>query len=185
MALYRESTLVRIGTPEAVLLWSGPGDLEVPADDVVPEDTIALGGIDLISVPDFQQLINGVAQRLDVTLSGVSMRTIAIAKGEAGDVPGASVDIGTIRFDPDWQQVGIVTWEFHGEARGLSVGSRDSNGERQRSITLTISAGDTTRSRAPMAFFTDADQRRRSDDDAIFDHVAAINLGTSRRWGPK
>jgi hypothetical protein len=38
---------------------------------------------------------------------------------------------------------------------------------------------------APMAFFTDADQKKRSSTDTIFDHVAAINAGTSRRFGPK
>lgn len=184
MAAYRESLVFRIGTPDAALFWSGHTDLFLPADDVLPEDAIALGGGDLISIPDLDQLINGVAQRLEITLSGVSERTVALAQEVAPDVPGASVDIGMVRFGADWQPTG-VTWEWSGEARGLGVGSQPSDKGRTRTLTLTIAAGDTTRSRAPIAYFTDPDQRRRSSDDAVFDHVAGISQGTSRRWGPK
>ncbi len=184
MALYREVYLFRISTDPAVLLWSGFGDLLVPSDDIVPEDAIALGGGELVNVPDFEQLINGLAERAEFTLSGVSEQTIAFAKEEAADVAGARVDIGRMDLGPDWQQAGDVEWEWSGEARSLSVGSQGTGEGRNRTITLTVSAGDTTRSRAPLSFFTDADQRRRSADDAVFSHVAAINSGTTRRWGP-
>lgn len=185
MALYRESLIFRIGTPDPAMFWSGHTDLLVPEDDILPDDEIALGAGELADIPDLDQLINGVAQRLDITLSGVSARVIALAQEAASDVPGAPVNIGTLRFGEDWQPSGGVAWEWAGEARRLSVGSRDTENGRTRALTLTVAAGDTTRSRSPLAFFTDSDQRRRSSDDAIFSHVAAINSGTSRRWGPK
>lgn len=184
MALYREAYIFRIATDPPVLFWTGFGDLAVPADAVVPDDAIALGAGQLISVPDLEQLINGIAQRLDFTFSGVSEQTIAFAHEEAADVAGARVDIGRMDQGPDWQQLAPVEWEWTGEARSLTVGSQSTDEGRSRSITLTVAAGDTTRSRAPLAFFTDSDQRRRSSDDAIFSHVAGINSGTSRRWGP-
>ena len=167
------------------MFWSGHGDLLVPADIVVPEPSIALGGGDLLNIPDLEQLINGVAQRVEFMLSGVSVRTVAFATEEAPGVPGARVDIGRMDFGPDWQQIAPVEWEFSGEARKLSVDSQGSDGGRTRTLTLTVAAGDTLRSRAPVAFFTDADQRRRSPTDSFFSHVAGINQGTSRRWGPK
>lgn len=186
MALYREGYIFRIDTPEPALFWSGHTDLLVPADSVLPTVSIAIGGGELVSAPDLEMLLNGVAQRADFVLSGVSEQTIAFAQEEAPGVLGAAVNIGTIPMDADWQQAGPVQWEWSGEARGLSVGSQNTDTGRARSITLTVASGDTTRSRAPIAFFTDSDQRRRlgSEDDAIFDHVAGISGGTSRRWGP-
>lgn len=185
MALYRESYVFRIATDDPALFWTGHGDLYLPADDVLPAPTIALGGGQLVSLPELEQLINGVAQRIDVVLSGVNDRTVAFAQEESAQVPGAAVHIGRVNFDEAWQVVGAVEWEWTGEARTLSIGSEDGADGRQRTLTLRVAAGDTKRSRAPLAFFTDADQRRRFADDDFFSHVGAINAGTSRRWGPK
>lgn len=185
MAFYRESTIVYIACDPPAILWSGFGPLPVPADAVIPSPSIALGGAELVSVPDFQQLINGTAERLDFTLSGVSEETVRLALEDAPSVRGARVDIGTVHFDDDWQ-IEAIEWENVFEARSLSI-SRPTmqNGQVTRSITLTIVQGDTTRSRSKNAYFTDADQRRKSPTDAIFSHVAGINAGTSRRFGPK
>ncbi|WP_375194642.1 hypothetical protein [Sphingobium sp.] len=185
MAIYRESIVARIDCDPPALLWSGYGPLPLPADTVIPSPTIALGGAELVSVPDFQQLINGTAERLDFTLSGVSEETMRLALEDAPSVKGARVDIGTVQFDEAWQ-VESVEWEAVFEARSLKISRPTKQGDQvTRSITLTIVQGDTTRARAKNAFFTDADQRRRSPTDAIFSHVAGINAGTSRRFGPK
>jgi hypothetical protein len=82
----RESILIRIASDPPARIWSGIGDLLVPADDVEPEDSIYLGGAVLISAPDFQQLINGTADRLEFTLSGVSSEVVALAMEEAESV---------------------------------------------------------------------------------------------------
>src|SRR5690349_6131520 len=106
MGLYRESYIFRIATDPVAMLWSGYGDLLIPADAVVPEDEIALGGGELVSLPDLEQLINGVAQRVEFTLSGVSARAIRFAQEEADTVPGAAVHVGRMDFGPDWQPLG-------------------------------------------------------------------------------
>jgi hypothetical protein len=185
MALYRESFIFRLETDEPAMLWTGHGDLLLPADGVLDEVTVALGGGDLVNLPDLEQLINGTAQRVEITLSGVSERTAALAAEEAAQVSGAPAYIGRIQFDENWQQVGDVAWEWAGEGRGLIVAGDDGNDGRTRALTLKLGSGDTTRSRAPLAFFTDADQRRDFPTDSFFSHVAGINAGTSRRWGPK
>lgn len=186
MALYREAYIIRIASDPVALFWSGHGDLLVPADIVIgASDAIALGAGELVNIPDFQSLINGIAERLEFTISGVSEQTIRFALEDAPSVAGARVDIGRMDMGEDWQQIAPVEWEAVFEARSLTVESNDGGDGRTRSIKLTVAAGDTARSRAPLAFFTDSDQRRRSPDDAIFDHVAGINSGTSRRFGPK
>jgi hypothetical protein len=184
MALYRESFIFRLETDEPAMFWTGHGDLPLAADDVLSEPAVALGGGDLVNLPDLEQLINGTAQRVEVTLSGVSQRTAVLASEEAPQVNGAPAYIGRVQFDEAWQQQGPVVWEWSGEGRGLTVSGDDGEDGRTRSLTLKLGSGDTTRSRAPLAFFTDADQRRDFPTDTVFSHVAAINAGTSRRWGP-
>lgn len=185
MAIYRESIIVRIDCDPPALLWSGLGLLPVPADAVVLVDTFALGGGELVSIPDFQQLIGGTAERLDFVVSGVDENTVRLALKDAPSVRGARVDVGTVQFDEAWQ-ISSIEWEAVFEARSLSVSRPQSNGNAiTRSITLTIVQGSTTRSRAKLAYFTDADQRRRSATDLVFSHVGGINAGTSRRFGPK
>lgn len=182
MAGYRESYVFRIETDDPATFWSGDGNLFLPADSVLPSDTIIPGAGELVNIPDLETLINGKAQRLDVTLSGVSVDTILLATEEAAQIPGAPVWIGRIEFNQAWQVTG-VEWEWSGEGRSLSVSSQDNAGGRTRSITLAVAAGDTRRRRAPNAFFTDADQRRDFPTDTMFSHVAGISAGTTRRWG--
>ncbi len=184
MPAYRESFVFYIGTDEPGIFWTGHTDLLLAPDDILPAPAIALGGGELVNLPDLEALINGTAQRVEVTVSGVSGETIRFAKQEAAQVPGAPVHIGRVEFDDDWQLAGPVEWEWSGEGQKLTVASDPSDRGRRRTIVLQIAAGATTRSRAPFAFFTDADQRRDFPDDAIFSHVAGINAGTSRRWGP-
>lgn len=181
----RESVLIRIDSDPPARLWSGVGDLIILADDVEPEDSVYLGGANIVSAPDFQQLMNGTADRLDFTLSGVTAEVVALAQEEAESVKGSAMDLGTIRFDDDWQPVGVVTWEARFRCDTLSVSSQSGQDARSRSITLSVGTDDTDRSRAPIALFTDSDQRRRSATDAFFDHVAGITAGTSRRFGPR
>lgn len=181
MALYRESYVVRIASDPPALFWTGLGPLSLAADYVIPEDAIAVGAGELISIPEIEELINGTAQRLEFIMSGVSAHTVRLALEDAPSVEGATVDMGRIEFDQDWQQAGPIEWEYRFEARKLTVARE----EGRRTISLTIVQGDTKRSRVPMAFFTDADQRRRYPTDAIFSNVASISGGISRRWGPK
>jgi hypothetical protein len=184
MPLYRESFVFVMETDDPAIFWTGHTDLLLPDDDVLPAPTIALGSGDLINLPDLEALLNGIAQRVEITLSGVSENSIRFAAEEADQVPGAAVHIGRVEFDEEWQLAGPVTWEWSGVAQKLTLGGEQGSDGRTRSITLRIAAGDTTRARAPYAFFTDADQRRDFPDDAFFSHVAGINAGTSRRFGP-
>lgn len=183
MPVYRESFVFYIETDEPALLWTGHGDLLLPADEVLDAPAIALGGGSIINLPDLQELINGAAQRLEISVSGVDEATLVFALEEAAQIPGAPVWIGRVTFDEDWQQ-GAVEWEWSGEGRGIFVTGEDGEDGRVRTITLKVASGDTTRSRAPFSFFTDSDQRRDFPTDAFFSNVGRINSGTSRRWGP-
>jgi hypothetical protein len=175
---------IRIACDPVARIWSGHGDLIVPADIVEAEPAIYLGGGGLVNAPDFDQLINGTADRLTLTVNGVVPETLALAVEEAASVKGAKVHFVRFEFDDDWQLT-IVAYEAVFRADSLTTESKASDTGRTRSVSLSIGTDYTDRSRAPVAFWTDADQRRRSPTDRFFDHIAGITAGTSRRFGPK
>lgn len=185
MAQVRESYLLKIDTPDPARIWSGVGNLEIPADIVEPAPATYLGAGELVNIPDFQQLINGVAERLEFVVSGVSEETMRFALEEAPDVKNAAIYVGRVDFDENWQQLGDVEWEATFRADCLTVESEARGGRRLRTLKLSVGTDDTGRSYAPAAYFTDADQRLRSPTDLFFNHVAAITGGTSRVFGPK
>lgn len=173
--------LIRIATPDPARLWSGTGDLYVPADGIETSDAARYlgGGAILGGIDEIDQLINGTADRLELSVSGVSLETVRIATDEAPDVKGAALDIGCVEFDALWQLSG-VTWVARYRVDKLSI----QRVEGQRTISLSMGSDDTGRSRSPSAYWTAADQRRLFPDDAFFDFVASLNAGTSRAFGP-
>ena len=172
--------LIRIATDPPARLWSGGGPLYLPADAIETTDAaLYLGGGELLDgMTDVQQLINGTADRIDLSVSGVAAATQKLAVEEADDVKGARVDVGVVVFDDEWQVLS-VTWAARYRADKLSVTRQ----EASRTITLSMGSDDTGRSSAPQAYWTHSDQQRRSPGDMIFDHVSGINGGTSRPFG--
>lgn len=178
----RESFGIRIDSDPVARIWTGFGDLLAPADIVEGAPAIYLGGGELLSAPDFDQPINGTAERIDIQLSGVSSHVIALALEEAASVKGARVHFVRFYFDDGWQ-LEDVEYEAVFRADKLSVSSEESDNGRTRILTLSIATEETNRNRSPQAFFTDQDQRRRSPTDAIFSHVSGITQGVLRRFG--
>lgn len=184
MAEVRESYLIKIDTPEPARVWSGVGPLVIPADIVEAAPATYLGAGELLGVPDFQQLLNGVAERLEISVSGVSDETLRLALEDAPDVANAPMYVGRVDFDANWQIID-VEWEATFRCDCLTVESQAGNGTRIRTLKLSVGTDDTGRSYAPASYFTDADQRLRSATDKIFDHVARISRGTERVFGPR
>lgn len=171
--------LFRIASDPVARVWSGVNSIEVPADIVEAAPAIYFGGGALVNIPDLEQVINGVASRIEVTVSGVDAETLRLAREESASAKGAKVHIGDVYLDDDWQ---VVEVEWIAVLRVDTITT--SHQGTTRSITISISTEDTDRSKAPIAFWSDADQRRRSPTDRFFDHIAGIAAGTSRRFGP-
>lgn len=177
------SPILRIASDPVALVWGGVGWLDLPADIVLPEPARAIGGGQLVQIPDLDLLINGAASRIDVTVSGVSARTIALFQDEQRTLRGALAHVGLIWFDDDWQ-LDVVEWLTVLTVGSSSISSQPSQDGRTRSITISLGSDFTDRNHAGLSLWTDADQRRRSPDDAFFDHVAGITTGTSRQFAP-
>jgi hypothetical protein len=178
----REVFLFRLEANPPYYMWSGVGDLVVQGDVIAPGETLYRGFGVMIDLPAIQQLINGTAGRDDFTISGIDAETLALAGDE--DVRGSTVRIGSLALSSDNQPYGMVEWEYEGLADVIFVESSvDQSGNKLRSVSLSVGSADTGRSRSDLAFFTDAEQRKRSPDDAFFDHVGQISSGVTRRFG--
>lgn len=175
--------LLRIATDPVARVCSGVNPVIIPDDAVESVPAKYLGGGKLLSIPDLEQLINGTASRIDVTVSGVSAATLAIFQGESATLQGSDVHIGFAYQDDAWQ-ITEVEWLAVYICGTPTTTSKQAQGERSRSISISIGTDFTDRSKAPISLFTDADQRRRSSDDAIFDHVSQISAGLSRSFAP-
>ncbi|TKD50226.1 hypothetical protein [Sphingomonas baiyangensis] len=181
----RRSIVFRLASDPVCYLWSGHFDLPVSADALDPEGAIYKGAGELLSVPALKQLINGAADRLDFVVSGVSAETIRLAGEDRDSVKGALVTIGYVEFDADWQIVGPASWDWRGIADTLATSNEPTDNGRERQIILSVRSTDTRRSNPAPAYYTDADQRKRSPTDAIFSEVAGISVGVTRRFGPR
>jgi hypothetical protein len=177
----KRNTIIRFGTTPPARLWSGSGDLRIPVDGIETEDGARyLGGGELLDgLTDLDQLINGTADRIEIAVSGVTAATVKLALEEADDLKGSDVDIGIVEFDDHWQVTSVI-WAARYRADKLSI----SRPPGTRTITVSLGSDDTGRSRTPNAYWTSADQRRRSPDDAFCDRVSGLNAGTSRAFGP-
>lgn len=185
MATHRRAIVWRLNADPPAWLWSGFGDLDTPADDYDASGARYRGAGALLQIPELKQMMNGLADRVDFSVSGVNAEALRLALEDRETVQGAVLTVGHVTFDRDWQLEGGPVWTWRGIADVLSIDSQASDNGRERSITLSVASADTLRSSPQLAWFTDADQRRRSPDDTIFDRVAGINAGVTRRFGAK
>lgn len=177
MANYRHSYVFELECDPPAYLWTGHGSL-------VHGGKTYLGAGNLIAMPDLKQLINGAADRVDVTISGVNETGLRLIQEDRLTIPQSDARIGRIRFDDEWQIDGEIEWLWRGMADSLVIGSGVTDTGRQRTIKLSMGSADTRRSNPQVAFFTDADQRKRSADDAFFSHIGQISVGITREFGP-
>lgn len=181
--LIRRCVLLYVATDTPIRVWTGVGDFDKAADAVDIEGGIYKGLGEIQEIPALQQLVNGVAQRIDLSLSGVDANIVALADSEAADVRSKAVSIGLQFFDEDWQPLGDTLWIWDGEAdvvKSESLSGADFT--RVRTITLSVGTLTTGRRRPKLTFFTRSQQRRRSPTDAFCDRVALYSADTELKW---
>lgn len=185
MTTYRRSYVFRLASDPVCYLWTGIGNLDTPGDDIDVAGARWTGASDLLSLPALKALINGAADRVRFSLSGVSPESVRLALEDRDTIAGAALRLGYVEFDADWQLVGSIHWEWLGIADVIVIGRSSDGNQASRTISLSVASADTLRSNSSLAFFTDADQRKRSADDAFCNQVAGITYGRTRRFGAR
>jgi hypothetical protein len=176
--------LVRVATPTPVRLWTGVGDFAVNDSAFDPPGAIFKGASRLIDLPAFQRMWNGLAERVTITLNGVTDDMRTLAYDEAYDVRGAAVRLALVILGGDWEQIGPPRWLRRG--RVDTIETENIAGERERIKTIKFSLGSQmTGRRVPgSGTYTNADQQSRpgSEDDRFCERTSLMSAQTVIKW---
>lgn len=187
-----ESDVVNIGiffrleTNPIVRIWLGFGSINpgVNVYDTTGAEYIGFGEIQ--DVPAFKQLINGVAERVDITVSGVSGAVLQVASsGDAQQVKGKRAAFGFAIMAPDWSLQGPVKWCANYLADYLAITQTVTSDPLNPIVrTLTLSCGTllTARRRPSLAYFSNQDQQARFPGDRFCERTPVYANGFNKTW---
>ena len=179
MAQVRLAIFLRLETEPVVRFWAGVGDFTLPADAVETAGGTYTGAGELLDIPPVQQLINGLADRVTFTLSGVPAHMMALAEADAEAVRGARVNLGYVKLGEDLQPARATRWVWEGEADAVPL----SKVAGVRTIGLSVGTLQTDRTRGSLETYSPVNQRRRSPTDKGCDFVSLYHQGSTQQWG--
>lgn len=165
-------------TGDPLRLWAGVGEYDLLPDSVDTEGGVYQGFGVLSNLPVLNALVNGQAQRIDFSLSGLPTEVIRLVEADAHSVKLAPCHIGITSFGRDWQPLGPVQWIWRGRVDTPRVIRKDGT----VTAVLSVGSGPTHRRRPPQAYYTGVDQRRRSSDDAFCDRAGDYSSEVTVVW---
>ncbi len=178
----RMSPMLRIDSDPVIRLWTGTGDLATSADAYDPAGATYNGLGIIVDLPELSQLINGVADRATLTLSGISEKAMAAASANPTGVKNKECAIGIALFDKDWQIIKAPIWLFLGICDFPSVGQQPSDTALIRSMSVSVGTLFTGRRRPLSSYWTDADQQARSPGDRFCERSILLSQLATKTW---
>jgi hypothetical protein len=168
----------------AVRCWTGVSEFDYPGDDIDLAGGTYLGMGELVGLPELSQLINGQAERVEFTISGVSPEAVALADESASVLRSCEVSLGVGLWDRDMDLIdAALFWPWQGTSDAPRiVKSPGTDGAPVRQLVLSVGTMMTSRRRARYAFWTDVAHQQDHPGDTFFKNVALYNAGTMIRW---
>lgn len=184
--MQRIGVFFRLATTPVVRLWLGIGNIEAGVNVFDATGATYQGFGEIQNVPEFNQMINGAASRVEFSLSGVSGDVLALASGDdAEDVKGKDVAVGLGVFSPSWALLGSVKWFANYTADYLSVQQSPTDDPATpivRTVTLSCGSLMTGRRRPSFAYLSHQDQYARSPGDYFCSLVGQYAHGFNKAW---
>lgn len=182
----RTGVFFRLDTNPVVRLWLGIGKIEPGVNAYDASGAVYTGFGEIQDVPSFKQLINGRAERVDFTVSGVSGPILEIASGgDSEQVKGKRVAVGFAVMDEAWQMLGPVKWCANYTADYLAIAQAavtDPLNPVVRTVTLSCGTLFTARRRPAQSYFTDQDQQARFPGDRFCERTPVYANGFNKTW---
>lgn len=169
-------------TPAPIRIWLGIGDCRAGIDATDGSGAIYSGLGELLTVPMFQQLVNGSAERVEFSLNGVSARVLQMANASSDTVKGAMLLVGIGAFDSDWQLSGSPVWLRRFIIDYLTVKYEQSEEGGMRTVSLSARTFFTGRRRPQLTYYTDRDQQTFSPGDRFCERVAIYSQEVNKTW---
>ena len=183
--MQRIGIFFRLAVDPIQRLWLGVGDIKPGVNVLDAEGATYRGFGSLGNVPSIKQLMNGTAERVDFTVSGVSGGILTIASGnDAEQVKGKRTDVGFCVMDNRWSMVGQVHWCANYTADVLTIDQAPAGPSDVIVRTVTLSCGTTFtgRRRPTYGYLTDQDQQARYPGDLFCQYVSKYANGFNKAW---
>lgn len=176
----RPAIFFRVATEEPVRIWSGSHPRRLPADDVEDDPTAEYIGLGLSALPSLDVLMNGDAGEYEFVISGLEPEILQYID-EPGDISGALVHLGELKFDDAWQPTGEIEWFGSFEADTINYRtSTDEDGQRLATVGLQVGSATTDR-RLPRNRHWSAVENPDPTDKA-YEHVNRYSVGSRRQY---
>ncbi|MDW9540276.1 hypothetical protein GOB07_30260 [Sinorhizobium meliloti] len=175
---------LRIGTTPSLHMWFGINDIPANFDSIDPTGTVYLGGGKLVGVPTLEVLVNGTADSVEFTLSGIDPTSAARMIDNLPAVRGATVQMGITTLDLYYQPMSNVIPIWTGTASHVSESSRATPSEQSVTLTLSLAvvAGEATRSRGARSVWSSPHQKAISETDKFCDGTSRLARGVQPVW---
>ncbi|MDX0930594.1 hypothetical protein U8C37_09400 [Sinorhizobium medicae] len=175
---------LRVDTDPALHLWFGINDIPANFDSIDPTGTVYLGGGRLIGVPTLEILVNGTADSVEFTLSGLDPTTSAKMLDSLPPVRGAAVQMGLTTLDRYFQPMSSIIPIWTGTASHTGEVSPPVEEGDSPSITLSLAVvtGEATRSRGARSVWSTPHQKAISLTDKFCDGVSRLARGVQPVW---
>lgn len=152
----------RLATDPPLRLWCGINDIPIELVNVDAAGAVYLGAGRLLNVPDLEVLINGIADRVEFYLPGVSVENANRVAAAAPEIQGLPVHVGVATLDDRYQPVTNIIPVWYGLADLWAMKqplSSDRDQPPSRTLVLSVGSGRTGRARARRASYTPAQQK--------------------------
>lgn len=160
------------------------GGLRMPSDMIETTHRSYYSGAPvLLDIPEFRQLINGQADDITLSLSGLWPELARQLDDQAVLAQDAEVDIGRIYWDADWQMIGGARWGWAGRGGQVQideVGARMKNGKitpRKFTVNLSVVTQTIRRAGSGTTYWCSPQHMLEFPDDAFFDRANKISTG--------
>jgi len=176
----------RLETDPVVRLWLGFGNIFATATVLDPSGAEYAGFGEIVGLPEFTQMVNGAAERVEFILSGVDGPVLQVAaNNDADSVKGRRVSVGIGIFGADWQLLGAPHWMANYRADLLTIERPPVAAPGDRIVgTIKLSCGTllTSRRRPNFSYFSNQDQQARSPGDNFCEFTPRYANNFNKKW---
>lgn len=181
---HQRAIFFRMDSDPPLRLWLGINDIpqQIPTIDVEEETYIGRGL--LHDVPELEVLLNGAADRVNFTLSGIDPDTSALADTEIPPIRGAKVHVGITTLDERYQPMSDIIPMMVGRASFVTEQVEPVKGYETQQITMGLSVGfgPTTRSRRSQALWSHAQHIAIHPTDDFCKNTSRYARGSEAVW---
>lgn len=175
---------LRLATNPPLHVWFGINDVPAGFDSIDPSGTVYNGAGLLIGVPTLEVLLNGAADNVDFTLSGVNPATASQTKSSIPPVRGCTLHMGLTTLDEFYQPMSAIIPIWRGVASHVGQSRPTVTGAQSPTATLnlTVVSGEATRSRPAYSLWSSAQQKALSPGDLFCDGTSRLARGVQPVW---